>query len=162
MLTPRRLVTALRVAAVISGLLLTILLLGPFQGLEQVFYLTDKEAHVAAFFAVTIGLFAIAPRWRRSDLAIAALAFGVLIEVGQGLTGRSMSLSDLMADGLGVSMAVLPGMIERLRIAFRSDPYVSFRDLRARDRRKDRRRGRRSSAGVASPATVRVMSDRKI
>lgn len=114
-MTPNRLVLILRLAAVVAGLGLTLLLLGPFQGLERHLSLTDKEAHALAFFAVTIGLFVIAPRWRRTDLALVALALGVAIELAQGLTGRSASLMDLMADSVGIVAAVMPGVIERLR-----------------------------------------------
>ncbi len=114
-MTPNRLVLILRLAAVVAGLGLTVLLLGPFQGLERNLSLTDKEAHALAFFAVTIGLFVIAPRCRRTDLALVALALGVAIELAQGLTGRSASLMDLMADSVGIVAAVMPGVIERLR-----------------------------------------------
>ena len=107
-MTPSRLLLVLRGAAVLSALGLTFLLLGPFQGLEQHFHLTDTEAHALAFFGVTLGLFAIAPRSRRMDLALAALGFGVLIELGQAFTGRSASFTDLVADGVGITIAMLP------------------------------------------------------
>lgn len=134
-MTPNRLVALLRVCALCSALGLTILFLGPFTYLVDVFHVTDKEAHGFAFFGVTLGLFAIAPRWRRTDLALAALAFGVLIELAQGLTGRSVSLMDLMADGVGILAALAPGMVERLRHHVRTSPDVDFASIRARDRR---------------------------
>ncbi|WP_426042664.1 hypothetical protein [Brevundimonas sp. TWP2-3-4b1] len=134
-MTPRRLVSLLRITAGVCAVGLTGLLLGPFQGLEQAFHLTDKEAHALAFFGVTLGLFAIAPRFRRTDLALGALAFGVLIELAQGLTGRSVSLIDLMADGVGILAALAPGMVERLRHHVRTSPDVDFASIRARDRR---------------------------
>lgn len=134
-MTPNRLVALLRVCALFSAVGLTILFLGPFTYLVDVFHVTDKEAHALAFFGVTLGLFAIAPRWRRTDLALAALAFGVLIELAQGLTGRSVSLTDLMADGVGILAALAPGMVERLRHHVRTSPDVDFARIRARDRR---------------------------
>ena len=137
-MTPNRLVALLRLAAVVSVIGLTVLLLGPFQGLERMFHLTDREAHAIAFFGVTLGLFAIAPRWRRTDLALVALAFGVSIELAQGLTGRSASAMDLLADGVGILAALCPGLIERLRHPIRTSPDVDVEVIRAADRRKGR------------------------
>lgn len=134
-MTPIRLVALLRVGAILSGIALTILFLGPFTYLVDVFHVTDKEAHAFAFFGVTLGLFAIAPRWRRADLALGALAFGVLIELAQGLTGRSVSLTDLMADGVGILAALVPGMVERLRHHVRTSPDLDFAAIMAADRR---------------------------
>lgn len=135
-MTPSRLVLIFRLASVVCGLGLTILLLGPFQGLERTLHLTDKEAHAIAFFGVTVGLFVIAPRWRRTDLGLIALAFGVFIELAQGLTGRSVSLGDLMADGVGILAAVIPGVVERLRHQVRLHPHLDFASIRAMDRRQ--------------------------
>lgn len=146
-MTPNRVVALLRVAAAASAVGLTLLLLGPFQGLEQVFHLSDKEAHALAFFGVTVGLFSIAPRWRRTDLALAALAFGVLIELAQGLTGRSVSLVDLIADSVGILAALVPGLVERLRHHVRTSPDVDFAVIRSLDRR-------RPQAAVASDVSV--------
>lgn len=151
-MTPNRLVLILRLAAVVSGLCLTALLLGPFQGLEQTLGLSDKEVHAIAFFAVTVGLFVIAPRRRRTDLALAALAFGVIIELVQGLTGRSASLSDLMADSVGILAAVLPGMAERLRHHIRTHPNLDFGSIRMLDQRQ---RASRSPAKLSGTGNVR-------
>lgn len=136
LLTPRRLVSLLRLGALGAGALLTALLLGPFQGLERHLGLSDTVAHAIAFYAVTVGLFAIAPHHRRTDLALAALAFGVLIELGQGLTGRSLSLQDLAWDTVGISAALLPGLVERLRHLVRVAPDQDFATLRMQDRRR--------------------------
>ena len=138
MLTPRLLVRYLRLAAGVCGAGLIILLLGPFQGLESAFGLTDKEAHAATFFCVTAGLFCIAPKWRRTDLGLMVLGFGLAIEFLQGLTGRSMSISDFLADAVGVGAALVPGFIERLRHQVRKYPDVDFRTLRVLDRRRAR------------------------
>ena len=149
-MTPNRLVALLRLAAAVSAMWFTVLLLGPFQGLEQVFHLTDKEAHALAFFGVTLGLFAIAPRWRRTDLALAALAFGVFIELAQGLTGRSVSLLDLLADGVGILAALAPGLVERLRHHVRTSPDIDFATIRSLDRRTPQTATARDAEGAAN------------
>ena len=136
LLTPRRIVLLLRICAVACGLGMAVLLLGPFQGLERVFGLGDKPAHAVAFFCVATGLFAIIPNWRRGDIALGVLLLGVLSEGLQGLTGRSMSLTDFMADASGVLIALIPGWIERLRLLARTHPDVGFAAIRAADRRK--------------------------
>ena len=74
MLTPRRIVMAARLGFVMASLGMAVLMLGPFQGLEQVFGLNDKTAHGVAFYGVTTGLFLIAPRQRRDDLALFVVA----------------------------------------------------------------------------------------
>lgn len=136
MSTPRQLVSALRLGAVFALLGLTILLLGPFQWLVPALGLSDELAHAGTFYLVTLGLFAIAPRHRRTDLALAAFAFGILIEIAQGLTGRSASLTDLAANSAGILAALAPGMIERLRHHVRTSPDVTFASLCVEDRRK--------------------------
>ena len=87
-----------------------------------------------------MGLFLCFPRWRRTDLAIVAMAIGVAVELMQGMTGRSASVLDLLADGAGVLAATLPGLVERLRHQVRTNPYMSFADIRQYDRRTRRRR----------------------
>ncbi|WP_396595672.1 hypothetical protein [Brevundimonas sp. R86498] len=160
MLTPKRLVGLLRLGALIAGALLTVLLLGPFQGLERHLGLSDTVAHAIAFYAVTVGLFAIAPHRRRTDLALAALAFGVLIELGQGVTGRSLSLTDLAWDTAGISAALLPGLVERLRHLVRVAPDQDFATLRTQDRRRSAALGSSDRPAVApvSPVSRRRIS----
>ncbi|MFP1130223.1 VanZ family protein [Asticcacaulis sp. W401b] len=92
-----------------------VLVLGPFSGAEEAFGLTDKEAHIIAFFALTIMLQLAFPRMRRTDLALGVLAVGALIEVAQLFTGRSASVADWMADLIGVGAATLPSYIETFR-----------------------------------------------
>ncbi len=157
-MTPNRLVALLRVSALFAAIGLTVLFLGPFTYLVDVFHVTDKDAHALAFFGVTVALFAIAPRWRRTDLALAALAFGVLIELAQGLTGRSLSVTDLMADGVGILVALIPGAVERLRHHVRTSPDSDFASIRARDRRSrvTPSRGAIIRAGTTTPAAGAV------
>lgn len=135
-LTPRRVVLILRVCAVACGLGLAVLMLGPFQGLEQVFGLGDKPAHAIAFFCVSTGLFAIIPNWRRGDIALGVLGVAILSEVLQAMTGRSMSATDLTADAAGVLIALIPGWVERLRLLARTFPDAGFAEIRAADRRR--------------------------
>ena len=119
-------------------LLLAFLMLGPFQGLERAFGLSDKAAHAIAFFAATTGLFLIAPGWRRSDIALGAAGFGVAIEALQGLTGRSMSATDVLADLLGIGVALIPGLIEQVRWMARAHPDLTLAEINAQDRRRTR------------------------
>lgn len=145
--TPRQIVRLCRLAAAVCALGLAGLMLGPFQGLEEAFGLSDTAAHAIAFFAATTGLFLVAPQWRRGDIAMGAVAFGVVIELLQGLTGRSMSLTDVAADLVGVGVALVPGTIERLRWMARAHPDLTLAEIAARDRRASRRR----EAAKASP-----------
>ena len=135
-LTPRKIVRLSRVAAAISGFGLMVLMLGPFQGLEEAFGLSDKAAHAVAFFAATTGLFLIAPGWRRGDIALYAIGFGVLVELMQGLTGRSMSATDVMADGVGIAVALIPSLIEQIRWMARAHPDLTLAEIAAQDRRR--------------------------
>jgi hypothetical protein len=135
LLTPDRLIRMLRPAAAVCALGLAVLMLGPFHGVERVFGLTDGPAHAIAFFWIATGLFAIAPEWRRGDIALAALLIAVLSETLQGLTGRSLSLLELAADAVGIVVAMIPGWVERLRSLARSHPDATFAEIRAMDRR---------------------------
>ena len=119
MLTPRRIVMAARLVFVMASLGMAVLMLGPFQGLEQVFGLNDKTAHGVAFYGVVSGLFLIAPRQRRDDLALFVIAVAFVAELLQGLTGRSVSIVDFLAGSAGVLAAWAPGRIEQIRQAFR-------------------------------------------
>lgn len=134
-LTPLRLLRIIQLVFALGLIGVSVLMLGPFQGMEEHLGLSDKEAHAMAFYTLTTGLFLCAPRSRRTDLALAVFGFGALIEIVQGAVGRSMSLWDLMADGAGVAAALLPGIVERLRHHVRTSPDLSFADIEQRDRR---------------------------
>lgn len=134
-LTPHRILQLLRAAIVFAVLGLLVLTLGPFEGLEARFGLSDGLAHAVAFYGLTLLAFAVAPRTRRTDLAVWVLAFGLVIELAQGLVGRSLSLMDLLADAAGVGVATVPALIERFRDAARRRPYLTFAAIRERDRR---------------------------
>jgi VanZ family protein len=136
MFTPRSTVRLLRVGAVLCGIGMAVLMLGPFQGLEHVVGLSDKSAHAVAFYAATLGTFSIAPRWRRHDLALLVFVAAIASEIFQGFTGRSMSLSDLLADLTGIGIALVPGAVETLRRLARAHPDLTFAEIRFYDRRK--------------------------
>ncbi|WP_221230732.1 hypothetical protein [Brevundimonas variabilis] len=125
-------------------------MLGPFQGLEQSIGLNDTAAHVIAFYALTIIAFTVAPGRRRTDLAIMLLGFGLAIELAQAATGRSASLADLLADAAGITAALVPGFVERLRRDVRLYPSMSYAEIR----RMDRRRARRAPASKPSPGAT--------
>lgn len=112
----------------------TILAVGPFQGVEESFGLTDKEAHFATFYGLTFMALAALPRIRKWDVAVAALAFGGLIEVLQTVSGRDGDILDWLADGIGIAMAVVPMYTEGFRMWARGEAR------RPKRRRSDRRR----------------------
>ena len=137
-LTPRRLISVLRIAFGLVALAAAVLMLGKtFQGLEAVFGLNDKAAHAIAFYGLAIALFTVAPRARRDDLALFVIASALGIELLQGLTGRSFSVMDFLAGAAGVTAAWLPGRIEDLRFEARRHPDVTFAEITARRRRTD-------------------------
>ncbi len=142
MLTPRRVVLFLRAMTAIAICVLLVLTMGPFQGLEARFGLSDKVAHVAAFYIVTLLAFAIAPRFRRMELALMVFGLGVAIELGQGIVGRSLSVSDVLANSAGIAAATLPAWIERLRFLARHFPDLPLGQAAGPDRR-----GRLDEAG---------------
>jgi hypothetical protein len=110
-----RVVAGARLILVLGSAAVGTLLLGPFQGAERVFLLTDKEAHALAFYVLTTLSFVAAPRMRRNDLALAAFALGLASEFAQACVGRDAGVNDVLADGLGVLLAWAPAHAESLR-----------------------------------------------
>lgn len=138
-MTLKQLLLANRVIAGVATALLLVIMIGPFQHMEQLFGLNDFAAHALAFYAFSLVAFTIAPSWRRSDIAIAVFALGAMIEFVQAATGRSASFVDLGADLLGVTAAVLPSLVERLRHHTRTRPYALVSDMPRLDRRQSTR-----------------------
>lgn len=142
----------------LGALTVAVLTLGPFQGLEQTIGLSDKAAHALAFYGLAVMAFAVAPGRRATDLAVMVLAFGIAIEVVQGLTGRSASLGDFLADLTGVVLATAPGLLERFRHHVRTNPYMTFSDIAREDRRQAHRqtqqpsRRRRRKTPIPAPS----------
>jgi len=155
-MTPRTLHRLSKLAFALATTVLLVLMLGPFQGLERRLGLTDKTAHAIAFFALANGLFLVAPRTRRTDLAGQVLIGGLVIELLQGLSGRGVSIGDFGANALGVAAALIPGYVERLRQQVRAHPDVPLRQLLTQARgvaRASRRRRRRAAAKPADAET---------
>jgi VanZ family protein len=67
----------------------------------------DRFEHTAAWFVLTLSGYVLAPN-RRFAIPAYALAYGVFLEVVQGLTptGRHADALDLVADAVGVALAV--------------------------------------------------------
>ena len=107
--------------ASISAIAATLMLAKPLQGLEQVFGLGDKAAHTIVFYALTVGLYVTLPERRRGDLTLFAITAALAIELLQGLTGRSVSLSDFFAGAIGSTAAWVPGAAEEIRRKLRGE-----------------------------------------
>lgn len=150
MLTPRRIVMAARLGFALAALGMAVLMLGPFQGLEQVFGLNDKAAHVIAFYGLASGLFLIAPSQRRDDLALYVIAAAFGVELLQALTGRSVSIIDFLAGSAGAAAAWAPGRIEQLRQSFRRHPDLTLTEIDRLDRRLRRRRASTGPSPVSA------------
>lgn len=141
MLTPNHVVTTARAVLVAGALTAAALMLGPWPGLEQVFGLSDKAAHAIAFGGLVAVSFLAFPRMRRNDLAIAAVLLGASVELAQMFTAdRSASISDLLADTVGVGVVYLASHIENLRSLARKRGSATFADIAAQDRRRGGRR----------------------
>ena len=154
MLTPNHVVTTARVVLTVGAICAAVLMLGPYQGLEHVFGLSDKVAHALAFGALLAVSFIAFPRMRRGDLAIAAVLLGASVEVAQMFTpDRSASFGDLAADSIGVCVIHFASQIESLRALARQRGGASFSDILAQDRRRGARRLAPVAKAVFSPSS---------
>lgn len=140
MLTPNHVVNAARATLLLGALSAATLMLGPFQGLEHIIGLSDKSAHAIAFGGLTAVAFTAFPRMRRSDLAWTALLLGGGVEVAQMFGGRSASLLDWLADGVGIATIYGASVIEGVRKMARDHGEVSFSAIAEMDRRRSRKR----------------------
>jgi VanZ family protein len=141
MLTPNHVVTTARAVLVAGSLTAAVLMLGPWQGLEQGFGLSDEAAHAIAFGGLVAVSFLAFPRMRRNDLALAAVLLGASVEVAQLFTAyRSGTISDLLADTAGVGVVYLASHIENLRAMARQRGSATFAEIAAQDRRRGVRR----------------------
>jgi len=111
--------TLVRTAVAVLGLALALLLLGPDMHLEDLLGISDKIAHGAAFYTLTLGLFACFPRNRRTDLGLIVIFIGAATEVVQAMVGRDGNFPDFAADATGILAAMLPATIERIRLSIR-------------------------------------------
>ncbi len=142
MLTPNHVVIAARAVLILGALTAATLMLGPFQGAEAAFGLTDKSAHAIAFGGLTAVSFAAFPRMRRWDLARAALILGAAAEVAQMFGDRSASLGDWTADAVGVLTVYGSSLIESARKMARDHGDLAFSTIAAMDRRQPRKIGK--------------------
>jgi hypothetical protein len=72
--------------------------------------LSDKQIHALAFCLLVLPLSLTRPasiHW----LAPCALAYGAAIELIQPFVGRSAEWGDLLADGIGIAVGIMPGLI---------------------------------------------------
>jgi VanZ family protein len=74
----------------------------------------DRFEHTAAWFVLTLSGYVLAPN-RRIAIPAFALAYGVVMELLQGVagTGRHADPLDLAADATGVAIAVVVFLIAR-------------------------------------------------
>lgn len=155
MLTPNLIVIAARAVLVLGALTAAVLMLGPFQGLEQAFGLTDTSAHAIAFGGLTALSFVAFPDMRRADLAVAALILGGGVEIVQLLGGRSASLIDWAADAAGILTLYGASLIEGGRKLARDHGTAPLATLRALDRRKPRTFGKATPTPTPEQAADR-------
>ena len=140
MFKPVHLVAVSRVALLLGSLTVTVLTLGPFQGAERIFGLTDKAAHALAFGGLLAVAFLAFPRMRRNDLALAALVLGGATEIAQIIAHRDGNFLDWLADAAGILIVHGASMIESVRKLAREQGDLTFAQIAAMDRRRIRRR----------------------
>lgn len=97
----------LRLTALAFVVVLVVLLLGPETPLEREVIGLDKVAHFGAFGGLLWSFGVLFRRQPRVLLALYTIAFGALTEVAQGVLGRDASWWDLLADTLGVLVALI-------------------------------------------------------
>lgn len=152
MLSPRNTVFLARVGLFLTLSIVFTLMLGPFEGAEALFLLTDKEAHILALFALTIFAFMAAPRMRRNDLALALVALGACTEVAQAVVGRDGNTADFVANALGVFAAWAPAHAQVVRQRARSGRHTERRSGRHAPSSRRSRRSLLARRDVASAA----------
>lgn len=116
----------MRLTAVAVLAVFLTLMIGPFGGVEAAANVWDKAAHFVVFglFLWSFGvLFRRLPRLLAAALTI---AMGGAVEIVQGMVGRDASWGDLLADALGVAVALLLWAIWK---GFR--PRTAFQRARA-------------------------------
>jgi VanZ family protein len=124
-----RITLLVRGCLVVLTISICVLVFGPFSGDEASFGLTDKEAHVLAFYVLTALGLAGLPNLRKWDVALMCVAVGGLIEVIQPFVGRDGNIADWVADSLGVGLCIAPMLMGSLRALMRQshDPEAPQR-----------------------------------
>lgn len=100
---------AARLLFVVAIVLITDLALQPGTALPPRLFGTDKLEHFAAFMALAVLARVACPNLARSITGIVLLVYGGGIEWLQdiGSAGRTASLADFLADGIGVICGLL-------------------------------------------------------
>jgi VanZ family protein len=75
----------------------------------------DSFEHSTAWFVLTLTGYVLAPR-RAFAIPAFALAYGVFIELVQGQVGRDADVRDVVADAVGIGLAVLVFLALRRRL----------------------------------------------
>ncbi len=97
----------LRLAGAVVLVVLLFLLLSPGGTLETEEIIWDKAAHFIAFGLILWSFAVLFRRLPRTWAALLAVVLGGAVEVVQGYIGRDPSWGDLLADALGVAVALL-------------------------------------------------------
>jgi hypothetical protein len=147
--TPRRLITAVRAGGVLAGLAALFALTGPFRYSDLGLPFPDFVGHGMLFYGLAGLMMGSLPRSRTTDLALALIVIAAGSEVLQAFVGRDMGWSDFFGDSAGVAAAVAPTYLAGLRRLAREHPDASLAELRAMDRRRGRRAER--PAGETAP-----------
>lgn len=137
-LTPHTLIKLLRAGAIVAGLAAVAALSGPFKYEDLHLPFPDTVAHGMLFYGLTLAVTGALPRSRAFEIALVFVGLSALSEFGQSLIGREMSFHDVFGDLAGVAAAYAPVAIERLRHLDRTQPHVTFAELRRNDRRRTR------------------------
>lgn len=103
----------MRLTAVALLVVLLGAMVGPFQNVEAAANVWDKAAHFVAFGLILWSIGVLFRRLPRALAALSALALGGAVELIQGMVGRDASWGDLLADGLGILLALLLWMVWR-------------------------------------------------
>lgn len=99
--------TFLRIVGAVLLLVLMVLLLSPGGTIESERLIWDKAAHFIAFGLILWSFGVMFRRLPRVRAALLAIALGAAVEVVQRYIGRDASWGDLLADALGVAVALL-------------------------------------------------------
>ena len=97
----------LRLTAVAILFVSLTLMIGPFGRAEAGSGVWDKAAHFVIFGLILWSFGVLFRRLPRLMAAALAVALGGAVEVVQGLVGRDASWGDLLADTLGIAVALL-------------------------------------------------------
>jgi hypothetical protein len=111
---PYRFPRPLRLALyALAALILAVLCVLPSEDLPET-GTGDRIEHTIAWFVLTATGYLLAPN-RRLAIPAFALAYGVLLEIVQGLapTGRHSDPQDFVADALGVGIAIAGYLLVR-------------------------------------------------